>query len=231
SGMGVVGDRAVYDTLVMSLKTFAGVRQAGATILTTSHGNDLDVPVSDDTSNEGQIVGEGVTNNDEADPVLNTVTINAYKFDSKWIKVSTEMLQDNSFNLEQYILSVAGERLGRAFNTFATVGTGTGQPRGFVTGATAGKTAASTSAITYEEILDLVHSVDAGYRNSGNFRLQMHDTTLAAVRKLKDDSGRYIFAAGAAGQPSTILDYPYVVNNSMAELSDGTGSRVIAAGD
>ncbi|MEM7806495.1 MAG: phage major capsid protein [Planctomycetota bacterium] len=232
TGMGVVGDRTVYSQLVESMKMFAGVRQAGATVLATDTGNDLDVPTSDDTSNTGQIVGEGVTNNTVADPTMSTVTLGAFKFDSKWIMVSTEMLQDASFPLEQHILMLAGERISRAYNTFATTGTGTGQPKGFLVGGTSGKTAATTSAFTYEEMLDLLHSVDAGYRNNTNaFRWQLHDTTLAAVRKLKDGDGRYIFASGAAGAPSTILDFPYVVNNSMPQLSDGAGSKVLACGD
>jgi hypothetical protein len=50
------------------LKTFAGVREAGATILPTSDGNDLTVPKADDTSNTGQIVGEGVEDNTEPIP-------------------------------------------------------------------------------------------------------------------------------------------------------------------
>ncbi len=231
SAMGVVGDRTVYDQLVKSIKTFAGVRQAGATVLPTDTGNDLDVPTSNDTTNTGQLVGEATTDNTEADPTLGTVTLKAWKFDSKWIKVSTEMLQDASFPLEQHILDIAGERIGRAFNTYTTTGTGTGQPKGFLVGGTVGKVAAATNAITYEELLDLIHSVDAGYRESGNFRLQLHDTTLAAIRKLKDGDNRYIFAAGSAGAPAAILDYPYVVNNSMPQLSSGVSSKVVAAGD
>lgn len=231
SGAGVVGDRAMYNQLIVALKSYAGVRQAGATILPTSDGNDLAVPKADDTSNTGQIVGEGATDNTNADPTVGTVTLKAHKFDSKWIKVSLEMLQDAAYPLEQYILGIAGERIGRAFNTFSTSGTGSAQPRGFLVGGTLGKTAAATNAITYEELLDLVHSVDAGYRNSPNFRLTFHDTTLAALRKLKDTAGQYIFAAGAAGAPARVLDYQYVVNNDMPQLSSGASSKVVAAGD
>src|SRR5258706_9749742 len=121
--------------------------------------------------------------------------------------------------------------MGRSSTTSATTGTGTGQPKGVIPAATVGKTAAAQNALTYEELLDLVHSVDAGYRNSPAFGLMLHDTTLAALRKLKDTGGHYIFAAGAAGVPSTILNYKYTVNNSMAQLSSGAGSKVIAAGD
>jgi HK97 family phage major capsid protein len=231
SGAGVVGDRAVYNTLVTSLKTFAGVREAGATILPTTDGNDLTIPKSDDTSNTGQIVSEATEDNTEADPTLASVTLKAYRFDSKWVKVSLEMLQDASYPLESYILGIAGERIGRAFNNYATTGTGTGEPKGILTAATLGKTAASQTAITYDELLDFVHSIDAGYRNSPNFKLMLHDTTLAAIRKLKDNAGSYIFSAGAAGAPARVLDIPYVVNNAMPQLTSGTGSKVIAGGD
>lgn len=230
-GTGVVGDRAVYSTLITALKTFAGVREAGCTVLPTSDGNDLTVPKADDTSNTGQIVGEGTEDNSEADPSLSNITLKSYKFDSRWIKCSLEMLQDAAYPLEQYILGIAGERIGRSFNSFATTGTGVGQPKGFLTAGTSGKTAALTTAFTFEELLDLVHAIDAGYRNQPNFRLTFHDTTLAAIRKLKDGDGRYLFAAGAAGAPSTVLDYKYVVNNDMPQLSAGANAKVLAAGD
>lgn len=231
SGAGVVGDRPIYNQLVTAIKTFAGVRQAGATILPTTDGNDLSVPTSDDTSNTGQIVGEATTDNTEAEPTVGNIALKAYKFDSKWIKVSLEMLQDAAYPLESYILGIAGERIGRAFNTFATTGTGTGQPKGFLVAGTAGTTAAANDEFTYDELVDFYHSIDAGYRNSPNFGFQFHDTTLAAIRKLKDGNGRYIFVAGSAGAPSTILDTKYTVNNSMPQLTDGVNSKVVAAGD
>lgn len=231
AGTGVVGDRTFYNQLVTTLKSWAGVRQAGATVLPTSDGNPLVIPTGDDSSNVGQIVGEAVTDNSAADPTIGNVTLNAYRFDSKWIKVSLEMLRDSAFPIEQYIQTIAAERIGRAFNKFSTTGTGTGQPKGFITAAGVGKTAASQSAFTYEELLDLIHSVDAGYRASPSFRLQLADSTLAAARKLKDGSGRYIFVSGTGGVPGTLLDTQYVVNNDLAKLSDGSGSVVVAAGD
>lgn len=242
TGMGVVGDRPIYNQLVIALKSFAGVREAGALIVPTTEGNDLVVPTMDDTSNTGQIVGEATTDNTEVEPTGGNVTLHAYKFDSKWIKISLEMLQDAAFPAESYILGVAGERIGRAFNTYATTGSGTAQPKGVVPAAGVAVTAASASAFTYEELLNLVYSVDAAYRNSPAFRLMFTDLTLAAIRKLKDGSGRYIFngnngvvnvTASVNGGPTintgTILDYRYVVNNSMAEL--GAAAKCVVAGD
>lgn len=228
---GVVGPRGFYSTLIKTLKSYAGVRESGATILTTSDGNEITVPQADDTSNVGQIVGEATENDDEEDDSIGTVTLKAYKFDSKWIKVSLEMLQDNAFDIEAYITGIAGERIGKAFNAYSTTGTGTGQPKGVVTAASVGKTAAANNAITYSEVLDFIHSIDASYRNSPSFRLMFHDTTLAALRKLTAPGGQYIFSPGTAGAPAEILGYKFTVNNDMPEIADGANSKVIVGGD
>ncbi len=186
----------------------------------------------DDTSNTGRLVGEAVTNSSETEGTLSTITLGGYKFDSDWIKLSYELLQDSGFPVEATILAQAGERLGRVFNSYATTGSGTNQPKGFITAGTVGKTLASTTALTYDELIDFIHSLDAAYRNQpGKCFVQLHDTTLAAIRKLKDGNGRYIWSAGESGQPSRILDFPYVVNNNVSQLTAGAGTVVAAFGD
>ena len=229
--IGVVGDRPFATKLVEVLKAFTGVREAGATIIPSSTGNPITIGKVNDTSNTGQIVAEATDDTTSADATVGNVTLNAYKFDSKWIKVSTELLRDAAFDVEAFIYKTAGQRIGRALNTYTTTGTGTGQPAGFVVGATTGKVAAATNAITYEELLDLLHSVDSAYRNSGMAKWQMHDLTLAAIRKLKDGDNRYIFSAGETDRPGRILGYEYVCNNDMAQLSSGVSSKVVSFGD
>lgn len=233
SGSGVVGDRPFYDSLVIGLKAYAGVRQAGATVLPTSDGNPLTVPSMTDVSNVGVLVAESATSNDEADPdTSGNITLNGLKFDSKWILVSLELLQDAAYPVEATITNMAAERIGRAFNAYSTNGTGGGQPKGFTKAAGVGTTTAAVNAFTYEELIDFIHSVDAAYRNQpGKCFVQLHDTSLAAIRKLKDGNGRYIWQAGAAGAPANILDFPYVVNNDMGKLADGAGTVVAGFGD
>jgi HK97 family phage major capsid protein len=231
SGAGVVGDRPFYGQLVTAMKAYAGVRQAGAMILPTTDGNPLTIPTMSDVSNKGRLVGEGTTNNNATDSTLGNITLGGYKFDSDWIKLSIELLQDAGFPVEATILAQAGERIGRAFNIYSTTGTGSGQPKGFVTAGGVGKTLASVNALTYDELIDFVHSLDAAYRNTGKAQVQLHDTTLSSIRKLKDGNGRYIWSAGETGQPSRILDYGYTVNNDMGQLADGAGTVVAAFGD
>jgi HK97 family phage major capsid protein len=229
-GMGVVGIRPFSSEIFDKMKSFAGVREAGADIIPTSDGNPMTWGIADDTANEGRLVGEAVTNSNATDPAQDTVELGAFKFSSDWIKVSYEMVQDAAFDVEAYVARKATERIGRAFNRYSTTGTGTGQPQGVTSAAAVGKVAAATNAIVYDELLDLIHDVDAAYRSLPSFTLMLHDSTLAALRKLKDGNGAYIWSAGAAGAPNQILGYLYVVNNHLAELSAGANAKVLLAG-
>lgn len=215
SGQGVVGDRPFSTELIKAMKSFAGVLDAGAEVIPTSDGNPLTIPTADDTANTGRLVGEAVTNNNTTEPVLGTVTLGAFKFDSDWVKVSMELLRDAAYPVEATIQQISAERLGRAFNTYSTTGTGAGQPQGVVPAAAVGKVAALTNAITADEVIDLIHSVDSAYRNSGRAKFMLADTLVSALRKLKDSQGQYIWAAGLASAPATLFGYGYVTNNDM----------------
>ncbi|MDB5295012.1 MAG: capsid protein [Phycisphaerales bacterium] len=229
SGQGIVGTRAFYAEIVKSMKAFAGVREAGASIFPTSNGNPIVWPTSDDTGNTARQVDEAASNTNTTEPTLGTKTMGAYKFDSDWIKVSVEMIRDAEYDIEGHVRALAAERIGRKFNTASTTGTGSGQVQGFAAAAATGKTAAAVAAIAYDELIDLEHSVDPAYRSSGRCRFMLHDLTLAAIRKLKDTAGQYIWAAGLAGQPSALLGYGYTVNNDMAVPA--ASAKSVAFGD
>src|SRR5690606_39002505 len=109
----------------------------------------------------------------------------AFKYSSKPVLVSAELLQDSAFDLNQILADMLGERLGRILNEHFTTGTGTGQPNGIVTAAATGVTGgvSATPAITGDNLIDLVHSVDPAYRTGARF--MMADSTIALVRKLK----------------------------------------------
>jgi HK97 family phage major capsid protein len=111
-----------------------------------------------------------------------------------------------------------------------TTGTGTGQPRGIVTSATLGKLAPSGQVDTMEwdDMVDLIHSVDTGYRKGARF--MMADLSVAHLKKKKDATGRPLWSASvAAGSPDRIADYEYVVNNDMPALAAGTKAVLYGA--
>jgi HK97 family phage major capsid protein len=193
------------------------------TVINTSGGNPIDIPTIDDT---GVAVAQhteagSVTDDGGSDATFGKKTLNAYAYDTEWVKFSWELAQDSIFNFETLLGDLLGQRLGRRANTELTTGDGTGDPNGIVTASTLGKTSASATAVTYDEIIDLVHSVDPAYRQSPKVRFMFNDTTLGALRKLKDGDGRYIWTQGDVqnGVPGSILGYRYSINQAMDGLT------------
>jgi HK97 family phage major capsid protein len=208
--------------------------EAICTVLNTASGNAIDFPTTDDTAVAVVQHAEAVALTDDAsaDAVLAKMTLNAFDYDTKWIQISMELLQDSNINIESFIGELLGERLARRVNVELTTGDGTGDPNGIVVASAAGKTAASTTAFTADEVIDLLHSVDPAYRASPKARFMMHDTVLAAVRKLKDGNGQYIWSMGdiRGGAPAALLGNPYSVNQAMASAFT-TGQKLIIFGD
>ncbi len=203
------------------------------TEMVTASGNPMKLPTVDDTAKSGARRDEGGAITDDAgeDVVFGQKSLDSFVYDTEFIRVSMELAQDSVFNMEALLGSLLGERLARIANRELTIGDGTGDPNGVVTAATLGKTAASTTAITADEIIDLLHSVNAAYRRSPKARFMFADTTLAAIRKLKDGQGNYLWQMGdvTAGQPGTLLGYRYAINDDVPAL--GAGNRVVLFGD
>ncbi|MEM9014077.1 MAG: phage major capsid protein [Pseudomonadota bacterium] len=209
--------------------------EGGARFINTGGGNPLQWPTVDDTGNEGQQRAENTASptDDSEDVAFGSKSLDAYVHRSGVIRVPIELFQDTGINLQQVLNDLLAERLGRSGNRALTVGTGADQPNGIVTASSAGTVAAANNSITYDEVIDLEHSVDPAYRNGPNVKYQLHDTTLQAIRKLKDGQGNYLWQEGnvRAGIPATMNGRRYSINQHMAELDSGGSSRVILFGD
>jgi len=216
--------------LITAMKAFGGVRDV-ARVLTTTTGNDIPWPNMDDTSNTGALLAEN-TGVSEQDLVFGSTTLKAYKYSSKAVKVSNELLQDSGINVDGILAEALATRIARITNTHFTTGDNSSKPQGIVNSSGAGKTSASETAITYAEIVDLEHSVDPAYR--GNGRFMMHDSILKAIKKLDIGSSdaRPLWEPGLLrlGTPSTILGYPYLINQDMAS-SLAADNKVMLFGD
>ena len=205
------------------------------TSITTASGNVLPMPTVDDTGVAAVAHTEGVALTDDAgsDVTFGQKQLEAYAYDTEFVKWSMELAADSIFNVESLLGSLLGERLGRIANAQLTVGTGSSQPNGIVTAAGSGKVAASTSAITADEILDLVHSVDPAYRVSPKARAMFNDSTLLALRKLKDGDGNYLLTEAPDGSGRLrvgAVSVPYSINQAMLVLG-GVSRRVMVFGD
>jgi len=216
--------------LDIALKDYSGVAQA-ARILDTQGGADLPWPTVNDTSNAGHILTEGSAAATNVDPTFASVTLKAYLYTSDIVLIANQLIQDSAFNIDEEVGRLCGIRLGRILNTHCTTGTGSSQPKGIITAATLGKTAASATAVTYGEIVDLLHSVDPAYRSQKSAGWMMHDNILAILKKLLDSNGRPIFmpAGDAPGDVDRILNKPVFINQAMASAMT-TGLKTIAFG-
>lgn len=220
-----------FNELIESMKAYGGMRQARSRVLTTKSGNPLPIPKGDDTGNTGAIVGENTAAGNATDPVFSQANLGAYKYTSKVFLIPIELLQDSAFNIEEWIREVIVTRIGRITNTHFTVGTGSGQPNGVVTGAGLGKTGATgqTAAVTYDDLVDLIHSVDPAYRVAPS-EFMFNDNTLKVIRKLKDSQGIPLWQPSLQiGVPDTILGYRYVINQDVASMA--ANAKSILFGD
>ena len=230
--LGTTGGFLVPQTFVnrleMATLAYGGMLQV-AEVIRTASGEPMAWPAGDDTSNTGEIVGENADNSTEANVALKQHLLGAYDFSSKMIKVPVSLLQDSALPLDSLIANMLGERLGRIQNTRYTTGTGDAMPWGIVPESTTGVTATSSTVIDPDEIIDLAHSVDPSYR--GNARYMLHDTVVAALRKLKDGNGNYIWQSGLqAGTPDSLNGYPVTVNQDMSSTIT-SGDTVALFGD
>lgn len=203
------------------------------TTLNTASGNPIKLPTVDDTAVTATAHTEAtaLTDTGDKDVTFGQKSLDAFVFDTHFVRFSFELAQDSILNVETLLADLLGERCGRIANSQLTVGSGSGAPNGVVTASSLGKTAAATGAIASDEIIDLLHSVDPAYRQSPKARFMFNDTTLASIRKLKDGQGNYLWQMGdvTKGEPGRLLGYPYSINQAMASIA--TGNKAMLFGD
>lgn len=212
-------------TLERALLEFGGMRQV-SDVMRTATGNDLPWPTSDDTSNKGEIIGENITQNEQA-ITFGNITYKAYKYSSKMVKIPFELLQDSAIDLASLTGIILGERIGRIQNDHFTTGTGAGQPKGITLASTLGVTSATATAIKADELIDLIYSVDPAYRIGAGFL--MHDGVFLAISKLKDGQGQYLFQGMNNSNVLSIKGYPVTINQSM-QSTVATGTKTVLFG-
>jgi HK97 family phage major capsid protein len=215
----------VATSVLDALKAFGGMR-AVAEVIRTAGGNPMSFPTSNGTAEVGEIVPENTAATD-ADVSFGTLGLPVYKYSSKVVTVPFELLQDSSVDIEAFVRNRLATRLARITNTHFTTGTGTAQPNGIVTASTLGVTAASATAIAYDDLVELVHSVDPAYRDGAKFLL--NDSSVKALKKLKDSQGRPLWVPGVdVREPDTFLGYGYEINQDIASIA--TGNKTILFG-
>ena len=155
------------------------------------------------------------------------VTLGSFKLGTT-IKISEELLNDSVFDLEDYIAREFARRIGNKEEEAFFTGDGSGKPLGLLAdkgGADVGVTAASATAITADELLDLYFSLLSPYRKKATW--VVNDSTIKAIRKLKDNNGQYLWQPGLiANAPDTILGRPVKTSAFMPSIAAGAKSII-----
>lgn len=215
---------------VIELARLTGPMLATSTILNTASGEPLQIP-SLGAYSSATVKAPGAAI-DENDPTFNSfTTLSAYKY-SGLISVARELITDAGVDLMGFIATEVGNALGYAVNTGLTTGTGTVQPTGVLNvagSALVGGTGVA-GAFTADNIFDLIYSLDGAIRSKNTFGLQMNGKSISAVRKLKDNYGRYLFEPALSAEKRDLIG-GYVVYENPAMPDIATGAKSIIAGD
>ena len=213
-------------TLIQALTEETVVRQNCKVITTSSGSHKIPVVASH---------GEAAWMDEEdafqtSDETFGQVNLDAHKVGTL-IKVSEELLNDSAFDLEGYMRSEFARRIGDKEENAFLNGNGVHKPTGLLhdtLGAQIGLTAASATALTADEVIDLFHSLKTPYRKKAVWLL--NDSTIKTIRKLKDGNGQYLWQPGIRdGEVNTILGKPYYTSAFMPEIA--AGNKTILFGD
>ena len=214
-GYTVPEELATY--VIDKMKAFGGMRMA-ANVISTDTGVKMKWPTSDGTAEVGEIVDENAKTN-SANPTFGIASLEVFKYSSKSIAISWELLQDSGVDIIKFLTDRLATTLARIQIPQFTVGTGTSQPKGIVTAAAANTANVVTSAakdkVSYEDLVNIQHAIDPAYRN--NVAFMMSDATLAKIRLLKDNSGRPIWGIDnmTSGAPVSLLGCRVIINQDM----------------
>lgn len=205
-----------YDSRLIDVLEEENIMRSLATTITTSGQHKINIAATKPAAawiEEGGALSFG-------DATFDQIYLDAYKLHVA-IKVTEELLYDNAFNLENYIITQFGKALGNAEEDAFLNGDGKGKPIGIFDAKGGGNVLGTlTAAIKSDDMLDLVYGLKRPYRKSSSFI--MNDSTLALLRKLKDNNGAYIWQPSyKEGEPDRVLGYavntsPYAPTNAIA---------------
>jgi HK97 family phage major capsid protein len=201
-----------------------------ATVINTTGGENLQIP-SQSGFSTATIVGQGVSIG-TSEPTFNAfTTLGAYKF-SALAQLSTELIADSGVDIIGFLAEQFGNALGYKIADEIVNGTGTVEPTGFLAVAGTGVTGSTgvAGAFTADNVIDLIYSLDGSLRQRPSFAMLANATSIAALRKLKDTAGNYVFQVGdSKDRRDLVLGVPVIETPAMP--SAGTAVNSLAVGD
>lgn len=215
-----------HDQVESVRAAMAAMRTAGARLIRTESTHEIPVRSGNPTA---AIVAENSAYQ-TGDPTINQVVLGAYKLAHKTV-VTEELLEDAAYDIDSMLAEAVGEAFGLAEDGYYLTGTGSGQPTG-IFAKTADKTTAATTAITKDELIELVYTLKRQYRREACWF--MADSTALYIAKLKVDvvtsgSTPYWWTDAVGGEPPKLLGYPVYTSDAIATIA--AGAKVICFGN
>ena len=213
-----------YDACLVEALEQENVIRSLATVIQTSGERKINVAASKPAASWVEENGELVF----GDATFDQVILDAYKL-SVAVKVSEELLADNVYDLESFLINAFGRAIANAEEEAFLTGDGISKPTGIFHATKGGQTGVTTAgnSITADEVIDLVYKLKRQYRANAVFVTS--DSTLAAIRKLKNDNGYLWQPALSAGEPDRLLGYPVYTSQFVPAIA--AGQPVMAFGD
>lgn len=202
------------------------------TFITTASGEDFVLP-SQSAWSTATIKAEAAQIT-ESDPAFGKTTLRAHKF-SALIDVSREFIEDSNVDILGFLSQQLGDAFGYDINSKLTLGTGTVEPQGLVTAAGTGVTGGTATAtrgtgfFTGDDVIDLIYSLDGAARRMPSLAVMANGKAIAALRKLKDNDGAYLFTPTLdSATPDRVVGVNLVENPHMADPGSGAKSLLVA---
>jgi len=184
-------------------------------VITRESGNDLRIPIYTAYSTATQVAaGSAIA---DSEPTFDSILLSPKK-QAFIVKIANELLDDAGFNIESVIAEQAGNAIGFRVNSLATVGAGSTETEGIVPASSVGGTAGTATAISADDLIKLAYSLDGAARRLPGVGFMANTQTVGAIRRLKDDDGRYIYDPIISGE-DRLLGYPILENPAMANVA------------
>lgn len=188
----------------------------------TTTGEDFTLPLLTAYSTASLTAAGAALSDNE--PTYASITLGAFKY-GQLISVANELVTDAGFNIEAHLANQAGNALGFKVNEDLTIGDGTNKPNGLFTAAATGITGAAgvSGVFTADQLIDLQYTLDGAARRLPGVAYMANGQTIGAMRKLKDDDGRYLYDVNI-GQPDAFAGYEVIENPAVAAIDDDAAS-------
>ena len=206
-----------YDSRIIDILNEENIMRKLGTTITTSGQHKINIAATKPAA--AWIEEGGALQFGEA--TFGQVLLDAHKLHVA-IKITEELLYDNAFNLESYIVNAFGKAIANAEEDAFLNGDGSGKPLGLFAVSGGGSIASSVAAPKADDLISLVYALKRPYRKNAAFII--NDKNIAVLRKLKDSNGAYMWQPSTqAGEPDKFLGYNLYTSQFAPETAIAFG--------